>query len=369
MIIGLLLLGGIGISLFVSYHLIRQRGLKLHSHRIALGIQLLWIIRFGLFYGKGDFVPLDNPYLVIYDQTLFFLDGLLVWLYVRALLQPEKSIRKVLWHFIPFILVFTYSTLIAINYPEYVLQVYNQSLVQFQSNSVSLSIGDLAYVVFMLGINLYYLFRSVSITQRYNSELKQNLSSVDNLTVNWVQKYQRLWIILFMIPVALYFINYLFPIMGRISLGYIIVGAFIILSFVFNSYLLEQVYKPVSIFDVMIEEDKPVDSSKIESDLKRLEKLLIEEAYYLNDELSLTELAGYMDMKPAELTQLIKSSSFENFYDLVNSYRIEAVKKQLKESKDQIIQLAYQNGFRSKSTFNKIFKEKTGMTPKEYRLH
>lgn len=64
---------------------------------------------------------------------------------------------------------------------------------------------------------------------------------------------------------------------------------------------------------------------------------------------------------------MIKLSPYENFYDLINTYRIEAIKQQLLTSDEQIIQLAYQNGFKSKSTFNKIFKEKTGMTPKAYK--
>ena len=116
----------------------------------------------------------------------------------------------------------------------------------------------------------------------------------------------------------------------------------------------------------MVEDQKSNDKNK--ELIEKLEALLEQEQYYLDDELSLGQLADYMNLRPVELTELIKISSYENFYDLINSYRIEEVKNQLKDSDDQIIQLAYQNGFRSKSTFNKIFKEKTGMTPKEYRV-
>jgi AraC-like DNA-binding protein len=58
-----------------------------------------------------------------------------------------------------------------------------------------------------------------------------------------------------------------------------------------------------------------------------------------------------------------------NFYNLVNEYRIKEVKDRLKSDKYKrltILAIAYDSGFNSKSSFNTIFKEKTGQTPSEY---
>ena len=60
---------------------------------------------------------------------------------------------------------------------------------------------------------------------------------------------------------------------------------------------------------------------------------------YLDDELTLSDLADALDMKPADLTDLIKASPYENFYDLINSHRIETVKSALIKSDEQVIQL------------------------------
>ena len=109
----------------------------------------------------------------------------------------------------------------------------------------------------------------------------------------------------------------------------------------------------------------PIDEKQAKLDL--LMSALANDKAYLDDELTLSDLAESLDMKPADLTDLIKWSDYENFYDMINSHRIEAVKTALIKSDEQVIQLAYQCGFRSKSTFNKIFKEKTGLTPKAYR--
>lgn len=366
--VAILLISGIGISVFVFFHLLRQNGIKFLSRRIALSIQLLWLVRFGLYFPKVDNEIINNAYLVIYDQSLFFLDGLLVWLYIRTLLQPERSFKKIWLHFIPFTIVFIYSSVMAVLSPENVIEIYNQNIVKLKQDESLVSLGEIIFITLLILINIIYLVKGVNITKSYNDELKQNLSNIDHLTVNWVQKFQRLWIAFFIVPIVIYFINYMYPILGRISTGNMMMVLFVLLSIILNSFLLEQVYRPISLFT----KEKSLENQNFGNEkiklLEKLESLLKEEQYYLDDELSLGQLAEYMDMKSVELTELIKMSPYENFYDLINSYRIDKVKKQLKETDEQIIQLAYQNGFRSKSTFNKIFKEKTAMTPKEYRL-
>jgi AraC-like DNA-binding protein len=59
-----------------------------------------------------------------------------------------------------------------------------------------------------------------------------------------------------------------------------------------------------------------------------------------------------------------------NFYDFINEYRIEEVKEQLLNPKNNIltnVAVAYDSGFNSKSTFNALFKKYVKMTPKDYK--
>ncbi|MEM6297946.1 MAG: helix-turn-helix transcriptional regulator [Bacteroidota bacterium] len=360
---------GIGISVFVLVYLLRHSGIKLLSRRIAMSIQALWIVRFTLFYLKPEAEPVYNAYLILSDQALLFLDGLLVWLYVRALLRPENTFKYIWLHFVPFGVVFSYSMFIATFRHDEVITKYNANIELLKNNQSSLSTPEVLLIVFLVGLNLFYLFRSVKITKSYNKKLQENLSTTDHLTITWVKTFQNLWAILFVVPLMLYFLNDLYRFTEHLSLGYALIFTFVLLSMVFNFFLLEQVYRPVFLFkSEPIEEVIPEPKNEHQQQLEKLISLLEEKQYYLDDELSLKQLAAYMDLKPPELTDLIKFSPYENFYDLINSYRIEAVKKELVASKDQIIQIAYQNGFRSKSTFNKIFKEKTGMTPRAYRV-
>ena len=91
---------------------------------------------------------------------------------------------------------------------------------------------------------------------------------------------------------------------------------------------------------------------------------------YLSPELSLTELARQLSLSRNQLSHLINTYTNENFYTFVNTYRVEEVKQLLSSPKHQhytILTLAYEAGFSSKSSFNRIFKSITGNTPSEYQ--
>ena len=90
---------------------------------------------------------------------------------------------------------------------------------------------------------------------------------------------------------------------------------------------------------------------------------------YLNPELTLRDLSKKIDMPPKEISNIINKELEQNFYQFINDYRIEEVKQKLISKENQhlkIMSIAYESGFNSKATFNRLFKSKVGMTPKEY---
>jgi AraC-like DNA-binding protein len=69
------------------------------------------------------------------------------------------------------------------------------------------------------------------------------------------------------------------------------------------------------------------------------------------------------------LSQVINESFHQNFYDFINTYRIEESKIRLinpESDKYKIISIAYDSGFSSKSSFYNAFRKNTGITPGEY---
>lgn len=90
---------------------------------------------------------------------------------------------------------------------------------------------------------------------------------------------------------------------------------------------------------------------------------------FLNAEISLEDLSKETKIPKHHLTQLLNERFKQNFYSFINEYRIrEAVKALENPTKEvNILSLAYDCGFNSKSSFNKYFKKITDHTPSSYR--
>ncbi len=91
---------------------------------------------------------------------------------------------------------------------------------------------------------------------------------------------------------------------------------------------------------------------------------------YRNPTLTLNELAQDVEVKPYILTQVLNSRLKKSFNDYVNTYRIEEVLRLMKSPDHQaftLTALAFEAGFNSKATFNRIFRKITGKTPSEMK--
>ncbi|MBX2892395.1 MAG: AraC family transcriptional regulator [Saprospiraceae bacterium] len=102
---------------------------------------------------------------------------------------------------------------------------------------------------------------------------------------------------------------------------------------------------------------------------QRLQDLMGTEQLFKESELSLTDLAERLDTHPNYLSQIINEKEGKNFYDYVNSMRIEAFLKMTADPKNRqftLLALALDCGFNSKSAFNRYFKKATGQAPSDY---
>ncbi len=100
---------------------------------------------------------------------------------------------------------------------------------------------------------------------------------------------------------------------------------------------------------------------------EKLIKSIENEKLFLDPELSLAKLAGIIGISENNLSQIINSELGITFYELINNYRIEEVKKFLSNNEDaNILESAFAAGFNSKTAFNTIFKKKTGLTPSQF---
>ena len=357
---------GIGISLLAIFQLLKGENSELNSTRIAVFINVIWTIRLVFFLLKDSELALKFPILLMLDQNLLLLDSIVLWLYSKSLLRTTKFKFKILLNFLPFIIGLLLSISTYISVPdELIVEQFLKLKNDITNNKSLFSIDVLVLFLIIITISIVYFVKSIKEVKKFNSVLYNHFSSLKNINANWILKFQSLWVFLFLIPIILYFINYIYPVINIAILLSFMITIQILFSFIFNSNVLSQIYVSIPKKGIIKRDIKP--TNEFINELDELKKTLETEKYYQDENLSLVKLSSYLNIKSVELTEIIKYSEFENFYDLINTYRIESIKKELITSTEQIMIIAYNNGFNSKSAFNRIFKEKTGQTPSVFR--
>lgn len=102
--------------------------------------------------------------------------------------------------------------------------------------------------------------------------------------------------------------------------------------------------------------------------LEQLEKKLSKEKVYLDGDLTLRELAESIKLNPHQLSELLNRHKNCSFRQLINQWRIQEAEEQLKQfPQKSILEIAFDSGFKSKSSFNTLFREHTGQTPSVFR--
>ncbi|WP_034044965.1 helix-turn-helix domain-containing protein [Wocania ichthyoenteri] len=91
---------------------------------------------------------------------------------------------------------------------------------------------------------------------------------------------------------------------------------------------------------------------------------------YLNPDYSIKRFIKEFQYSEKEIDELFEKSENISFLNYINYLRVEAFKKQLKNPKNDaftMISIAEQCGFKSKTSFYRIFKSVTNITPSEYK--
>jgi AraC-like DNA-binding protein len=136
----------------------------------------------------------------------------------------------------------------------------------------------------------------------------------------------------------------------------------------------DEVYKSVSNpgFLLLPQKRKEMLSSReMFNILLKLENALKIERYYTDSGLTLDKLAKLIKQNKYHISETLNHFVQKPFYTFVNEYRIQYVKHKLedlarKNIEVNILTLAYEAGFNSKSSFNRYFKEITFQTPTTY---
>lgn len=112
------------------------------------------------------------------------------------------------------------------------------------------------------------------------------------------------------------------------------------------------------------------DKSDAREKSRRLKEAVAANRLYEDAELTLTTLAVKLKIHPHDLSRIINTGLEKNFSDFINEFRVRAIAGKMQDpayDRLTLLGIAYESGFNSKTTFNRVFKEMTGKTPVEYK--
>ena len=348
---------------------------------VLLNIPLLHTILFYLGHDLPTFNLFTNP-------TLNLLHGPILYLYVQSLIRnPRTTLGKSeLLHFIPFAVF--YLAFITMDHPRPMRPTLDNP-----EGSSSL----LAPLMSQFGLINGLFFIAYSIVTVYTlMKHQKNITGIfsrnDNqISLSWLYALPAAFAVL----VILNFLNETIldstAVVTPLTFHMLSFLTFIILLCFFG---VKQ--KPVFLFKNSVTEVEEAQQRKVASDcviaaiepknndisdcdmsneatirvLEDIQDYMLREKPFLNVDFSVYSLAEAMNIPRRTLSQVLNKGLSKNFYQYVNEYRIEEVTRLLKDpkhNKSTILDIAFRSGFKSKSSFNSLFKQHCNMTPSQYR--
>jgi AraC-like DNA-binding protein len=299
------------------------------------------------------------------DPT-FLLIAPLSWFYAIELTGRRVAFSwKLLLHFAPFLFIIGVSITFGAGLPGGI------------ANFI-IDHRRLVYIFFRALVVVQFLCYQYYINKQWQAHqglLKQEVSNTEDINIAWV----KFFFLIFLL-ISLFFLVSLFTaIHWENSLWLTQATAVVFSSAVyalgFRGILQRDVFYTIqpnnlneSVIPVPQEVIKPNKPDQMLID--KLMACMTEKKPFLDPELSLSMLAKELKLSRSQLSQLINDGIGENFYDFINRYRVEEVKKLMADPEMagyNLLGIAFEAGFKSKSTFNLIFKRFTGLTPTEYR--
>ena len=307
------------------------------------------------------------------------LHGPLLFLYAKSLTGNERRLGT--WdylHFLPAILVVVYMIpFFLLSGPEkmeYVAALADQG-------STFLTIVLYSYMV----SGVTYVTITLLLLRRHRQNLKINFSNTDKVNLNWL-RYLTIGMIVIWTIVT---VGYIFVEAFDLNIGNIVdfmiftaLSCFVLMigyfgirqTTIFSGNA--HVYTPGGAQIEQVDEKTDVryrksglSSEQGDALQVQLESLMLTEKPYLDDTLTLTSLSEMLDIHSNYLSQVINERFEKNFYDYINSARVEEFKILAQQPRAEhltLLALAFECGFSSKSSFNKFFKKSTGQTPSEF---
>ena len=379
-ITNILLLFTSGLGFFLSLLIFHKYGYSLANRLLALLLFLYGVVLLRLLLWDLEYYRLI-PHVLLMPVAISFLMGPVHYLYAKYLINSEnKFIKRDFIHFVPFLIFQVFLFKDFFKSGEELIKAFTV----IENESLS---GEFVLFNWIITVHvLFYVALTLLKIHRYSLSLKYVFSSIEKLQLDW------LWYITIFIGAGMV----VFLLENTFLLGgFIISELFALSNVIFCLYVLaigylgllkseiflskefsDSVHDMPGISESLTDKEETrykksgLSEERAEEIMNALLELMDAEAPYADSGLTLNKLADKLEISPHNLSEVINTKLNQSFFDFVNKYRIEKVKRDLTDSKKKhltLLALANDAGFNSKSSFNSIFKKVSGVTPTEYR--
>lgn len=331
--------------------ILSQRGDKAVKHTILSFVVLL-------------LVPPLNAYLTLISTEP------VAWLHMLS--------QKLTWCYGPILLMLVYQVnLQAIKRWQYGVQLIPFGL-SFVHDFFNWQLISMPTMISLLFLQVFgYLAGTFWLLQKNRPRLMKLSSNFKNTCYYWL-----LFLVGSLFAVMLYDLGiYSAVLLGYRPSVYVLASAACLLAIFVNSIALFSLYQPDVFFhDYPNEEEPPATpkpglrnielspSAAAELDAQ-LHALITTHQPHLDDDISLPKLAALLGVTTHQLSELLNIHKNTSFYEFLNDLRYQEALRYLDAGTNEltIADIAYRSGFNNRNSFYKVFKEKTGQTPLQYK--
>ncbi len=289
--------------------------------------------------------------------------GAAYYCYVCGVLGLGNT-RKQAWHFLPMLL----ATLFFI--------VFNLQGRAVMGDGTSISPRGWVWLISFYvaqGLAIFYAIAVLLRFWQYRQQVQQNFSSYKGRDFHWL-----VWISSMMLLLLLIWVLPLPEEIGGLALGFARLGMLYFVGW-FGMGQLPVFMAVPAMPEAPTSEEEASGDQYARSGMTDAERQLIAQRLqqrmqkfndFLDDDLSLASLAQHIDTSPQLLSQYLNHCLAMNFFDYINSLRVERVQQLMLDparANKTMIELAFAAGFNSTSTFKLAFKKKAGCSPSQWR--
>ena len=308
-----------------------------------------------------------------------FLYGPIFYLYAKLVSSDNNSFKaKYYLHFIPFALVVIYGMV-------FVYFRGGDFKIALAKRELATPVPFLKFIGYLKPVHgIIYVFLTIKVVRDFNSKIKNSFSNIERINLKWLMHLTIGLSFVWGIVVLSYVVNFISAKEIHMDQFIYLAASILIYSIGYFSLRQPQIFSPqIQKPDVVPISNTNELSGKVtsyqksgllEAEAKSYQENLLElmqvEKPYLNNELTLRDLADKLSMSTHNLSEILNTRIKQNFYDFINGYRVEEVKHRLAKGESEkfsLIAIAFDSGFNSKTAFNTIFKRITGLTPSQYR--